>query len=108
MPRMAMGIRETEQSPLWVVTSDLPKSPAHPCYAQLNARLDANDFDKFVEKKCQAFYAPVMGRPSLAPGVVGSIHDSKAVQPGSDRLRPAARARRGPELARSGRLRRIG
>ncbi|MDA1094429.1 MAG: transposase [Acidobacteria bacterium] len=65
---MAMGIREGEQSPLWVVTADLPKSPGHPFYARLNALLDAHDFDRFVEKKCRRFYAPRMGRPSLAPG----------------------------------------
>src|SRR6266542_6974117 len=65
---MAMGIRDGEQSPLWVVTADLPKSPGHPFYARLNALLEANDFDRFVEKQCQRFYAPVMGRPSLTPG----------------------------------------
>jgi len=63
-----MGIREGEQSPLWVVTADLPKSPGHPFYARLNALLDANDFDRFVEKKCRRFYAKRMGRPSLTPG----------------------------------------
>jgi transposase len=65
---MAMGIRDGEQSPLWVVTADLPKSPAHPFYTRLNALLDAHDFDRFVEKKCQRFYKSVMGRPSLTPG----------------------------------------
>ena len=63
-----MGIRDGEQSPLWVVTADLPKSPGHPFYARLNALLDANNFDRFVEKTCQRFYAKVMGRPSLTPG----------------------------------------
>jgi transposase len=65
---MAMGIRDSEQSPLWVVTADLPKSPGHPFYVRLNALLDANDFDRFVEKQCQRFYAAVMGRPGLTPG----------------------------------------
>ena len=65
---MAMGIRDGEQSPLWVVTADLPKSPGHPFYARLNALLDANDFDRFVERKCRRFYAKRMGRPSLTPG----------------------------------------
>jgi transposase len=65
---MAMGIRDGEQSPLWVVTADLPKSPGHPFYARLNGLLDANEFDRFVEKKCRRFYALVMGRPSLTPG----------------------------------------
>jgi transposase len=46
----------------------LPKSPGHPFYARLNALLDANDFDRFVEKECRRFYASVMGRPSLTPG----------------------------------------
>ncbi|MEP6610134.1 MAG: transposase [Burkholderiaceae bacterium] len=63
-----MGIRDGEQAPLWVVTADLPKSPGHPFYARLNALLDAHHFDQFVEKKCQGFYASVMGRPSLTPG----------------------------------------
>ena len=49
-------------------TADLPKSPGHPFYARLNAVLDAHDFDRFVEGQCAKFYAPVMGRPSLAPG----------------------------------------
>jgi len=63
-----MGTRESEQSSLWVATSDLPTSPGHPFYARLNALLDARDFDRFVEDLCRSFYAPVMGRPSLAPG----------------------------------------
>ncbi len=63
-----MGTREGEQPPLWVVTSDLPKSPSHPFYERLNALLDASGFDPFVEKTCRRFYAAVMGRPSLEPG----------------------------------------
>ncbi len=65
---MAMGTRQDEQSSLWIATSDLPASPGHPFYTRLNAVLDAADCDRFVEGQCQTFYAPVMGRPSLAPG----------------------------------------
>ena len=65
---MAMGTRETEQSSLWVAASELPKSPGHPFYTRLNALLETHDFDRFVEDLCRGFYAPVMGRPSLAPG----------------------------------------
>jgi transposase len=65
---MAMGTRESEQSSLWVATSELPTSPGHPFYRRLNALLEAHDFDRFVEDLCRGFYAPVMGRPSLAPG----------------------------------------
>jgi transposase len=68
MPRMAMGTRENEQPPLWVATSDLPSSPGHPFYTRLNAILEAEGFDRFVEEQCRRFYAPVMGRPGLEPG----------------------------------------
>src|SRR5713226_6430477 len=68
LPRMAMGTRQSEQSSLWVATSDLPKSPGHPFFLRLNALLDAQDFDRVVEGKCRRFYAKVMGRPSLSPG----------------------------------------
>ena len=65
---MAMGTRETDQPPLWIATSDLPPSPGHPFYARLTTLLDGHHFDRFVEGLCARFYAPVMGRPSLAPG----------------------------------------
>jgi len=65
---MAMGTRQSEQGLLWVATAALPKSPGHPFYRRLNALLDADDFDGFVEGQSARFYAPVMGRPSLAPG----------------------------------------
>ncbi len=63
-----MGIREDEQSSLWIATSELPKSPGHPFYMRLNTLLDAHGFDRFVEGLCRGFYAKVMGRPSLQPG----------------------------------------
>jgi len=51
-----------------VSTSDLPRSPGHPFYSRLNRILSASGFDQFVEAYCERFYAPVLGRPSLAPG----------------------------------------
>ena len=65
---MAMGKRTSEQAPLWIPTTELPVSPGHPFYVRLNEILDAAGFDRFVEEHCRSFYAPVMGRPSLAPG----------------------------------------
>src|SRR5258705_12140475 len=65
---MVMGTRQSEQASLWVATAELPKSPGHPFYRRLNALLEAADFDRFVEGQCARFYAPMMGRPSLAPG----------------------------------------
>lgn len=63
-----MGTRQSEQSTFWVATSDLPQSPGHPFYTRLNVLLDEQGFDRFAEDLCRPFYAPVMGRPSLAPG----------------------------------------
>jgi len=65
---MAMGKRTSEQAPIWIPTTDLPVSPGHPFYTRLNAILDDAGFDPFAETQCQAFYAPVMGRPGLPPG----------------------------------------
>src|SRR5881628_1848180 len=65
---MAMGKRKSQQAPIWIPTTELPVSPGHPFYVRLNAILDEAGFDRFAEEQCQAFYAPVMGRPSLAPG----------------------------------------
>jgi transposase len=67
---MAMGKRRrrAKQASMWVATQDLPRSAAHPFYRRLNRVLDEAQFDAFVEGACATFYAPVMGRPSLAPG----------------------------------------
>src|SRR5439155_7358239 len=69
MPRMSMGTRETDQPPRWIPASDLPASPGHPFYARLKALLDAHGFNRFAEDQCRPFYAPVMGRPCVPPGI---------------------------------------
>ena len=66
---MALGKRKTEQQGLWVVTTDLPKSPGHPFYLKLNQLLAEAKFDPWIENLCQPYYAAVMGRPSIPPGV---------------------------------------
>jgi transposase len=63
-----MGKRKKRQESLWVAAVELPTSPDHPFYQELNAVLDAAGFDAFAERECRGFYAPVMGRPSLALG----------------------------------------
>ena len=67
---MAMGKRRrhAKQTSMWVATSDLPRSVAHPFYARLNQILDKADFDGCVEALCQRFYADEIGRPGLPPG----------------------------------------
>lgn len=66
-----MGRRERRQrqKDLWVAAADLPRSAAHPFYQRLNKLLDEHGFDAFAEQRCEKFYAPRMGRPSLAPGL---------------------------------------
>ena len=67
---MAMGKRRQRlrQSTIWIATSDLPRTAAHPFYERINEILDKAGFDAQVEKLCAPFYAERMGRPSLAPG----------------------------------------
>ncbi len=65
---MGKGKRKIRQQSMWIATQDLPKSASHPYYARLNGVLEQNGFDDYVERSCSAFYAPTMGRPSLAPG----------------------------------------
>ncbi len=67
---MAMGKREREeQPPLWVTHEQLPRSQGHPFYNTLNQVLAHCGFDAWIEEACRPFYAEVMGRPSLPPGV---------------------------------------
>jgi transposase len=67
---MAMGKRKQHtQPPLFVVTADLPQTPAHPFYSKLNEVLASGDFDAMVQALCAKFYEETMGRPSLPPGV---------------------------------------
>jgi transposase len=67
---MALGRRKLEQqADFWVPTADLPRSPGHPFYEQLNQVLAAAGFDRFCEEACRRFYAAQLGRPSVPPGV---------------------------------------
>lgn len=68
---MAMGRRERRirQKELWIAAGELPRSAGHPFYERLGKMLDEHGFDAFVEGLCKKFYAAVMGRPSLTPGI---------------------------------------
>jgi transposase len=67
---MALGRRKVErQADFWVPTTDLPRSPGHPFYEQLNQVLATAGFDRFAEERCRKFYAAKLGRPSVPPGV---------------------------------------
>ena len=46
-----------------------PGRRGHPFYGKVNQILERNKVDKRLEHLCKRFYKPVMGRPSMAPGV---------------------------------------
>jgi transposase len=66
---MALGKRKQKQTSFWVETSQLQARGQHPFYSRLNAILDRAKFDTYAERICRKYYAPTMGRPSIAPGV---------------------------------------
>jgi len=64
-----MGKRKAKQQDLWVSTSEIPKGASHPFYAKVNEVLQQRHLDRRLEHLCRRFYKPVLGRPSMAPGV---------------------------------------
>src|ERR1700694_2374109 len=66
---MAMGKRKAKQQGLWVSTNEIPKAASHPFYAKVNEVLEQRKLDRRLEHLCRRVYKPVLGRPSMAPGV---------------------------------------
>ncbi len=66
---MGMGRKRRRQESLWIATQELPRTKGHVFYERVNRILEEDGFDPFVEEACQKFYAPVMGRPGVVPGV---------------------------------------
>ena len=66
---MALGRKKQRQDSFWIGTQELSRTGGHVFYERVNRVLEENGFDRFVEDACEKFYAPVMGRPGLAPGV---------------------------------------
>ena len=64
-----MGKRKAKQADLWVSTSEIPKAASHPFYAKVNEVLERHKVDRRLEHLCRRFYKPILGRPSMAPGV---------------------------------------
>ena len=65
---MSLGRRTERQEPLWVSCHEMPESPGNPFYQNLNAILDKDGFDAFVENLCVPYYAGNVGRRSIVPG----------------------------------------
>src|SRR6478736_8965188 len=68
---MAMGKWRQRQESLFIMADGLPKSAGHPFYRRLNALLAEADFDRWIERRCQRYYAreEKRGQPSIPPGV---------------------------------------
>jgi transposase len=68
---MAMGKRRQRQEALFVMANGLPKSPGHPFYRKLNELLAEAEFDRWIERRCERYYATheKRGQPSIPPGV---------------------------------------
>jgi transposase len=66
---MALGKRKPKQASLWADARHRQAHPAHPFYRRLNEILERAQFDRYVERLCRKYYAPTLGRPSIAPGV---------------------------------------
>jgi transposase len=67
---MAMGKSKTQsQENFWIDTISLRSAPGHPFYQKLNDILAKYGFNSFAKERCAKYYAPVMGRPSIPPGV---------------------------------------
>jgi transposase len=68
---MGMGKRKSVQETLFISHDNLPRSAAHPFYAKLNELLQEAGFDRWLEKRCERYYAQEekRGQPSIPPGV---------------------------------------
>ena len=69
---MAVGRRKSErQERLFLVAAELPRSAGHPFYQALNRLLAEAGFDRWIEERCQQYYAQVetRGQPIIPPGV---------------------------------------
>jgi transposase len=67
---MGMGRKKDreKQQDLWVVASEIVRTPGHVFYERLNVVLEAEKFDQRIESICRKYYKSSSGRPSLTPG----------------------------------------
>src|SRR5437762_1667088 len=68
---MGMGKRKPVQETLFISHDNLPRSAGHPFYVKLNEVLEEAEFDRWLEKRCEEYYAEEekRGQPSIPPGV---------------------------------------
>ena len=66
---MELRRRKRQQDSLWVATAELARTGGHMFYERVNCVMDEQGFDRFAEDTCEKFYAPLLARPEVAPGV---------------------------------------
>jgi transposase len=66
---MSVGKQKELQGSMWVMYDQLPKGQGHAFYDQLQRILRREQFDTFAQELCAPFYAKIMGRPSIPPGM---------------------------------------
>ena len=71
---MGIGNQSDDQSQVFVMCADLPRSPGHVFYDRLQSVLIKGGFDRFVEKLCEPYYASGPGRKSIPPGRYFRMH----------------------------------
>lgn len=71
---MALGKQKELQGKMFFSCYEIPKSPVHLFYDRLQSILLKNQFDRFFEQECEAFYASGKVRPSVPPGRYFRMH----------------------------------
>ena len=67
---MSMGKRVRERQPeMWVATTNFPTAASRPFYTRLNQRLASTNSMISSKDSVNYFYAEIMGRPGLPPGM---------------------------------------
>ena len=68
---MAMGRRKARQESLFIPADRLASTAGHPFYQKLNDLLAEADFDRWIERRCLAYYEQEekRGQPGIPPGV---------------------------------------
>jgi len=68
------GRREERQGDLMMAWDELPRSPGHAFYDELQRLLFEADFDAFVVDLCKPYYAETMAARSIPPGRYFRMH----------------------------------
>lgn len=71
---MAMGRQDERQGDLMMGWNEVPRSPGHVFYDELQKLLLEAGFDSFAEESCKPHYAATMGAKSIPPGRYFRMH----------------------------------